>query len=273
MAKKKRRKHRRPVAPPVHSAPDSAHAPPARPAAPFSTRPSSPEPPVAGEPLHEAPVFEPESRAAPVQAPRKAPGRRRPPSRRRRRNTSRWVIAGLVIVAIIAAFVVRGVVNGRRSSTFGRLAKSADCGAVKSFSNLPRTHEQGVRISYRTSPPVGGPHDPTPLAGGVYDSPFSTDPAKRPSVYQAVHSLEHGYVIVWYKNLNADQKDALTKALSGQSKVIVVEYPDMPDKHKMALTAWGKLDYCGRPSVTVAQAFIKLYRNAPSAPEYYQPAL
>jgi len=88
-----------------------------------------------------------------------------------------------------------------------------------------------------------------------------------------VHSLEHGYVIVWYKDLSADQKDALTKALTGQQKVILVPYPDMPDNHKMALTAWGRLDYCGKPSAKAAEAFVKLYRNAPSAPEYYQPAL
>jgi hypothetical protein len=47
----------------------------------------------------------------------------------------------------------------------------------------------------------------------------------------------------------------------------------MPGAHKMALTAWGRLDYCSQPSTKAAQAFIDLYRNAKSAPEYYQPAL
>ena len=123
------------------------------------------------------------------------------------------------------------------------------------------------------SPPVGGPHDPVPLAGGVYTTPLSTDPGKQSSIYQAVHSLEHGYVIIWYKSLSPSEVDALTKSVAGESKVIVAPYPDLPDDDKMAVTAWGRLDYCKKPSTKVTDAFIKLYRNAPSAPEYYQPAV
>ena len=272
MAKKKRRKqHRRPIAPPVHSAPEAVHAPPTRAADPFAARPSSPEPPVASEPLHAPPEFDPAPEPA---RPRKQQPRRRPPARRRRRrNTSRWVITGLVIVALIGLLVGRSILNGRRSSTFGKVAASAGCGKVRSFSNLARTHSDGVRVKYAMSPPVGGPHDSHPLPGGVYDSPFSTDPGQHPSIYQAVHSLEHGYVIVWYNAISTDEKDALVKALSDQSKVILVPYADMPDNHKMALTGWGKLDYCSKPSVKAAQAFISVYRNAHTAPEYYQPAL
>jgi len=271
MAKKKKRKqHRRPIAPPVHSAPEAVHAPPTRAADPFTVRPESPEPPVAGEPMRPVPVYEPEP-----ERPRRPQPKRRPPARRRRRrsNASRWVVVGIVIVAIIAAFVARSVVNGKRSSAFSKVAASADCGKIKTYANLDRTHTTGS-VKYSTSPPVGGAHNPNPLPGGVYDQPFSTDPnAKTPTMYSAVHSLEHGYVIVWYSSLSPDQKDALTKALTGQPKVIVVPYPNMPDNHKMALTAWGALDYCGKPSVAAARAFVNLYRNAKSAPEYYQPAL
>jgi len=129
--KKKRRPNRRPVAPPVHSAPEAVHAPPTRAADPFAAHPSSPEPPVASEPLHATPVFEPTSEPA---RPRKPPPRRRPPARRRRRrNTSRWVITALVVVALIGAFVTRSVLNGRRSSTFSKVAASADCGKVKTY--------------------------------------------------------------------------------------------------------------------------------------------
>jgi hypothetical protein len=267
--KKKRRQHRRPIAPPVHSAPGTVHAPPTRPAEPYTARPESPEPP---EQLHTTPVYEAEPE--PVRQRTRPQQKRRPPSRRRRRsNASRWIIVGLVIVAIVAAFVARSALNGKKSSAFEKVAAAADCGKVKTYSNLDRTHEPGVRVKYSTSPPVGGPHDPNPLPGGVYDAAFSTDPAKQPSIYQAVHSLEHGYVIVWYNNLSGDEKDSLTKALTGEQKVIVVPYPAMPDGHKMALTAWGRLDYCGKPSTKAAQAFINLYRNAPSAPEYYQPAI
>jgi hypothetical protein len=37
----------------------------------------------------------------------------------------------------------------------------------------------------------------------------------------------------------------------------------------MALTSWGRLEYCGKPSTRVATMFIQRFRNSPTAPEYY----
>jgi type II secretory pathway pseudopilin PulG len=267
MAKKKKRKpHRHPVAPPVHSAPEAVHAPPTRAAEPFSARPSSPEPPVTGEPLHDAPAFERET--APSR-PRTPQSRRRPPARRRRRNGSRYVIAVLVLVAIVAAVAGRQVLNSRRGSSFNKIALAAGCAKVQTIKGLTNKHVQSATISYKTSPPTGGNHDPVPLGAGTYPAAFSTDPTKQPSIYQAVHSLEHGYVIVWYKGLSTTELDAMTKAVSGESKVILVPYPDMPGTSKVALTSWGRLEYCGKPSTRVATSFIKRFKNSPTAPEYY----
>jgi hypothetical protein len=265
MAKKKKRKqHRRPVAPPVHSAPEAVHAPPARPAEGYATtRPDSPEPPSIGESTHAAVDFEREQ--APSR-PRPQPTRK-PGKRRRRTKTRQYVIIGLVVVAIVGAFVTRSIVNGQRNKSFTGITAAAGCGKLKTVS-VVGGHEQGVRVKYSTSPPAGGPHDQVPLGTGVYTEAFSTDPAKHPSIYQAVHSLEHAYVIVWYNpNLKASEVDALSKAVTGEPKVILVPYPDLKSTDKMAMSAWGNLQYCGRPSTRAVEAFIKRFRGASSAPE------
>jgi hypothetical protein len=263
--KKKKHRHRHPVVPPVHSAPEAVHAPPARPAEGYATRPDSPEPPSLGESMHTATDFEP--KPAPSR-PRQQPGRKPGQRRRRRTRTRQYVITGLVIVAIVGAFVVRSIVNGRRDVSFNGITAAAGCGKLQSVGGLDRTHEDGARIKYPTSPPAGGPHDSVPLGSGVYTQAFSTDPAKHPSIYQAVHSLEHAYVIVWYNpRITASELDALSKTVTGQPKVILVPYPGLKSKDKMAMSAWGSLQYCGKPSTKAVEAFIKRFRGASSAPE------
>jgi hypothetical protein len=48
-----------------------------------------------------------------------------------------------------------------------------------------------------------------------------------------------------------------------------VPYPQLKAKDHVALSAWGRLDYCSRVSTKVIDAFIKRYRSANSAPEPY----
>lgn len=219
------------------------------------------------EPVHE-PVRE--VRQRPTRPVRKPPARRR----RRKRSASRpYVIAGVVVLVVVAAFVARSVVNGRRNASFQSITAAAGCGKVQKVPNLDRTHETGVAIKYSTSPPAGGAHDPSPLGPGVYNTPFSTNPAQHPSIYQAVHSLEHGYVIVWYNpDLSKSDVDALTGAVGGESKVILVPYPDLQSKDKMAMSAWGHVQYCGKAQAKAVEAFTKHYRGtAGSAPEPLNP--
>jgi hypothetical protein len=177
------------------------------------------------------------------------------------------VIIGIVIAAVVVAIVGWQVNNRQKASSFDKLAAGAGCGKVRTVGGLSRGHKQGVAVKYSTSPPVGGDHDPAPLGPGVLTEPLSTDATTKPSIYQAVHSLEHGYVIVWYNALKPAEVETLSKAMTGEDETILVPYPQMPDNHKVALTAWGRLEYCGKPSTRVVEAFIERYRNARSAPE------
>jgi Protein of unknown function (DUF3105) len=262
MAKKKKR-HRRPVAPPVHSAPGMAghtpHTPvPASPPA----RPTGAEPPAAPP--------------ATTPAVRKAPQRRKTSRAlgKKRRRVMPWIVSVVVIAAVAAAIVGSKITANKAADRFDALAATAGCGKVQIVSGLSRDHVDGQRVHYSTSPPAGGDHYSIPLPAGIYSKPLTTrtsNPATNTSIYRAVHSLEHGAVIVWYKDLSKSQISKLKREYQGSLKVIVAPYPGLKDPDQVALTAWGRLDYCKSMSTTVINAFIERYRQANSAPEPFNP--
>lgn len=116
--------------------------------------------------------------------------------------------------------------------------------------------------TYASIPPASGPHNPSPLPAGVYDSP--------PDVYRAIHSLEHAGVIIWYSPAISNSPEIAKiktfysqKANVGQAKVIVAayDYPNqgaagqLPKGVEMAVVAWHRVQTCATPSLAVAFTF------------------
>jgi hypothetical protein len=168
---------------------------------------------------------------------------------------------------------------------------SAGCTAVETVppyapADLDRSHIGGGDLpvppplsSYASRPPASGPHDPRPLASGVYRMP--------PPVDQTIHSLEHAAVIVWVPPtvLDSDPQTAEFGRLAAFfarpeeiDHVIVApyNYPDqgpagmLPAETSMALVAWHRLQLCQRVSLSVALGFVTAYRFDPDAPGRYQ---
>lgn len=209
---------------------------------------------------------------------------------RRRRNRS----IGLVLVAIAVATIVLGVFLTSGSSTGGiasadrlltRAAaaqEAAGCGAVQSTpdyqddASLDQQHigtTQTVATApklstYATIPPASGPHDPSPLAAGIYSS--------APEVTRTLHGLEHGGVIIWYApGTGGAALDDLLRFYGqrqsdvdvGQDRVIVApyDYPDqgaagqLPAGTAMALVAWHRLQTCTDVSLAAAFDFTSQY--------------
>lgn len=211
---------------------------------------------------------------------------------RRRRNRS----IGLALVAVTIASVVV-VVFATSGGGGGNVAAATDllkqassartaagCDKVQTtdnYANDPSVDATHIgttsrfptppRLStYPTTPPASGPHDATPLPAGVYDSP--------PSVYQTMHSLEHGGAIVWYApGIGSKELDRLkafygrSGANVGQDRVIVApyDYPDqgaagqLPAGIQMALVAWHRLETCSRVNLAVAFDFTSQYASPP----------
>jgi hypothetical protein len=136
--------------------------------------------------------------------------------------------------------------------------------------------------TYPSVPPTSGPHaaiPPGPIAAGVYDSP--------PDLYRAIHSLEHGATIVWYRpgtqtagleRLTAFFGQPVGDDPVGQDRVIVApyDYPDqgaagrLPDGVNMALVAWHRQQSCGGVSLPVAFDFASRFSAPPWGDLTYQ---
>lgn len=183
--------------------------------------------------------------------------------RRRVRNA---VIAAVVVaaIAVVSVFVMRQ--RSESSKRADRLAAAAGCTPVRVVKIPVNGHlRPGERVTYSTSPPAGGPHNPVPLGAGVRSEALSDDPAAEENIYRAVHSLEHGYVIVWHDDLPQAARQALEDSLAKDRKVIVVPYPDL-DGPAIAMTAWGRLQSCDNAELQPVRTFIARYREK-TAPE------
>lgn len=124
---------------------------------------------------------------------------------------------------------------------------------------------------YNSEPPSSGPHYDTPAEAGFYD--------QAPADEYLVHSMEHGYVIIWYNcdqykdgtcdQLKAKIKDAMgaagVSAITGTLKLIAV--PRAGQKTVIALSAWGHIDTPSSFSKQGIIDFIKGYRDGANAPE------
>jgi hypothetical protein len=196
--------------------------------------------------------------------------RRRGPARRRKSRLRTYLIVGGVIVAIVGAFFVRQSFANRRINEFNDLARASGCSEVRVTKTTGGQQHlaEGARYRYGTTPPTYGPHDGRGIVpAGVYDEPFSDDPDEQPSIYRAVHSLEHGYVVVWHEGLTNEQERELERRYGNERKAIVVPYPQLSGKTKVALTAWGRMVTCERSNTRVIDEFIELFREARTAPE------
>ena len=118
--------------------------------------------------------------------------------------------------------------------------------------------------TYPSVPPASGPHQPVPLHAGVYGDP--------PDVYSAIHSLEHGGVIVWLAPAAEPFAGSeFFKDAANIDHVIVAPY-DYPEQGKygslpagtqMALVAWHHVQLCKSPNLEAVQEFLSGYRYPP----------
>lgn len=162
----------------------------------------------------------------------------------------------LIIGGIIAAALLLGVgilypmLQPRAPTSVG----SADCESLLVMADEGRGHlKPGDPVpNYKSVPPTSGTHNPQWYPAGVYD--------KNADITQLIHSLEHGYVIMYYNGISQDEINQLVRIQqSDPFKLSVAEYPNMPQK--IALAAWGNLQNCAGVNEQVIRSFIAQFRD------------
>lgn len=191
--------------------------------------------------------------------------------RTRRILTGVAVIAG---VALVAFYVTRPVGSSgdlaQALADAPAAAEAAGCSEVVDVGPYNPATDDGAHVgalpalsTYASVPPASGPHSPDTLPAGIYEQALDLAPA--------IHSLEHGGVIVWYDPDLAPEKIAALHDFYGGSSagadvlVSPYDYPDqgefgaLPDGVEMAMVSWQYLQTCATADPVAAFNFSARY--------------
>lgn len=189
----------------------------------------------------------------------------------RRRGNGLWI--GLGLVALVAV----GILGLRAAGIFDppaaefdinepRFAIPAD-GIGEQVADEGNTHvPSGQQVTYSTSPPASGHHwgQPAgPTSWGIKDGELPEE--------AVVHNLEHGGVVIWYRDLTEDEVADLrsvVRALRNQGfpKIVLMPYSKLEDA-KVAATAWTWLLKLEEYDAVPVVQFVKAHYQPMEAPE------
>jgi hypothetical protein len=187
---------------------------------------------------------------------------RRLQEKKRRQRTLLWSgVAVLSLLALLALiyFEGRGAPQAEAKKpvdaaalTSGRQAAGSQ--GVQTFPEAGRNHIAANEQpdNWNSTPPTSGDHLLTPLAPGVYDN--------EQDMRALVHNQEHGYVVILYKGIPADQVDQLREFVEARdgSKLVLAPWSGL-ESNGVALTAWQNLETMQQVNIDVVQAFVNDY--------------
>lgn len=182
-------------------------------------------------------------------------------------------LVGLLVFFAISWFTNRAPAAKPLSETASAAVQAAGCdGPVQPEVNPTNAHHPASEITYSQHPATAGDHDPTPLE----DQPrVHTEPVVEA---QAVHTLEHGSVIMYYRapgepgGVSQSVIDALGTTATNSRATYLIPYPDLPEGTALAFTAWNQLITCPKgitseQATTIATGFIDSFACTNNAPE------
>lgn len=131
----------------------------------------------------------------------------------------------------------------QQEKDFNTAVKASGC-TFTEHPNEGATHQSEPFDDYKTNPPTSGTHNPEPAADGIYEAGNSPDPNNW------VHTLEHGRVIIQYKEGTSEQRIAQLKTLAGENvngspgyhMVLLENNTDMP--YEVAAVSWTRSLTC-----------------------------
>jgi hypothetical protein len=182
-------------------------------------------------------------------------------------------LVGLLVFVGISWFTNRAPAAKPYPQTAIDAGLAASCADLQTPEVSPtNAHHPADEITYSQHPATAGDHDPTPLDGQprIYTTPVVEA--------RAVHSLEHGSVIMYYRasgepgGLPQPVIDALGPIATSSRATYLIPYPDLPTGTALAYTAWNKLVTCPKDitpdqAKTIASGFVDAFACSNNAPE------
>ncbi len=177
-----------------------------------------------------------------------------------RRRKSIFIGAGVILGVLIAIAVGLAVVNTTLASPAPTVAASTvsqgQCAPVQDFSSQGGTHIASgeTHPPYNSNPPTSGWHWANPQDWGIYTTAQVEE--------QLVHNLEHGGIVIQYRDLPAADVQRLTALVQhDRIHMILAPYPDLPAGPNVALTAWTHLQLCNGVNEAAITRFITTFRD------------
>lgn len=186
-----------------------------------------------------------------------------------------WFIVPTLILVIVGVwFFSRNPNLGAKDEDLGGKAPvSQPVEGTVEYDIVGRNHiAQGTAGSgYNSNPPSSGPHWPSPVKNGIYDSSLPDE--------QLIHNLEHGHVWIAYKPCEPglqssqaspdaglkpcapDEVKAKLKEIVEKDDWKVVLEPRDKNETMIALVSWGRVLKMDQFDEAKVKDFIKTYRN------------
>lgn len=188
-------------------------------------------------------------------------------------------VVGLLVFVAFSYFTSRAPKSTPLSDATKAAAVAGGCAdLVQPAASAPGgLHLQaGQSYTYDQHPATSGYHDPSPLPG--QPRVYTTDDLANYRETMAVHSLEHGSVIMYYRPTGDPEGvpqpvvDRLGPIAQDNKASYLIPYPDLPQGTALAFTAWNQLLTCPAKispdqAATVAQGFIDSFACTNNAPE------
>ncbi len=172
----------------------------------------------------------------------------------------RYVLIGLGIVGgvilVVALIVGVGVLSPTPTPTAVAQARQAQCIPVQTLPSQGGEHIDPSQSHppYNSNPPTSGWHWANSQERGIYTTQQVQE--------QLVHNLEHGGIMIQYRDLAQADVQRLTDLVrSDRPHLILAPYPGLSEGAKVALTAWSNLQLCTGVDENAIRAFIRAYRD------------
>ncbi|HVE73607.1 MAG TPA: DUF3105 domain-containing protein [Mycobacteriales bacterium] len=175
-------------------------------------------------------------------------------AKRRAGIVRRTILAGVALALLVVAMITYLLVDRGRDAD---LQQALTAGSCTTDSRSDPTGGPGENHrdnpTFAVDPPSGGNHTAQAAKAGVYAG------TTLPPDGHLVHSLEHGYVILWHRpDLPAAGLNSLKSlATKHQGDVIVAERRSMTSP--VAATGWERRLLCGAVEPAVLDRFIEAY--------------
>lgn len=170
--------------------------------------------------------------------------------KRQQAKKRKQILISVVLLVAIGAGTVFAVNRARgQSAALAAAVEEAGCTDINSFEDEGQNHlaPNETFTDYQTNPPTSGPHRAQPAPWGSYRD--------APEQETLVHNLEHGGIVIHYKDLSdadVDRIDAFADSYDNG----VISAPNPNIETPVAFAAWRHHQTCEELNFTVIEGFI-----------------